>query len=62
MRERIAYCKECKSEYNLFNSYGEKCKCGADLFIAEKINENWGNCIKVWDLNNITKGVRNGKI
>lgn len=55
MRERIAYCKKCKAEYNLFNSYGKKCKCGADLFIAEKINENWGSCIKIWDLNNITK-------
>ena len=58
MKERIAYCKKCKAEYNnLMAKYGEKCNCGSDLFIAERITEKDFSCIKIWDLNNITKAL-----
>ncbi len=56
MTQHIAYCKKCKNEYdNLMDKYGEKCKCGSDLFIAERVIEKDFSCIKIWDLNNITK-------
>ena len=58
MKERIAYCKKCKAEYNnLMAKMGEKCNCGSDLFIAERITERDFSCIKIWDLNNITKAI-----
>ena len=58
MKERIAYCKKCKTEYdNLMAKMGEKCYCGSDLFIAERITERDFSCIKIWDLNNITKAI-----
>jgi DNA-directed RNA polymerase subunit RPC12/RpoP len=56
MRERIAYCKKCNAEYdNLLDKTGEKCNCGSDLFIAERVTERDFSCIKIWDLNNISK-------
>ena len=55
MEYRIAICKECGREYNLWTKYGEKCDCGADLFIGTKVITKDYSCVKVWDLNNITK-------
>jgi DNA-directed RNA polymerase subunit RPC12/RpoP len=58
MITRIAYCKKCKAEYeDVLNKYGEKCECGADLFLAERVKTKEYSCIKIWDLNNITRGI-----